>query len=66
MNESPHNEGPVGSVPKSADEEDDKSVAYRFPFAHPRTSEWDVQRVIAEPRRQRDVLPPPPKFRYVT
>ena len=64
MDESPNDEGPVGTVPKSADEEDGEGVAYRFPFAHPRAAEWDVE-VIAEPRRKADV-PASPEFGNVT
>ena len=64
MNQSPNDKRPIGTVPKSADEEDDKGVAYRFPFAHPRTAEWDIE-VIAEPRRKADV-PASPEFGNVT
>ena len=43
MNQSPNYKRPVVAMPKSADKEDDKGVAYRFPFAHLRTAKWDVE-----------------------
>ena len=63
VNASPNNEGPIGAVPKSTHQEDDEDVADRFPLAHARTAQWDVE-VIAEPRRKRDV-PTTPEFRNV-
>ena len=56
----PGDERPIGTVPKSAHEEDDEYVADGLPLADPRTAKRDVE-VVAEPRGERDV-PTPPKL----
>ena len=50
MDAAPNDERPVGAVPKSAHEEDDKDVPYGLPFAHARSAQRDVE-VVAEPSR---------------
>ncbi len=60
---SPGDERPVGAVPETAQEEDDKSVSYDFRLRNAAAAQRNID-IIAEPSRQRDV-PPAPKLRNI-
>ena len=59
---SPDHEGPLRTVPQPAHQEDDHDVHVLARRALAVATQRDVQ-VVAEPRRQRDV-PPPPELRH--
>ena len=54
MEESPGEEGPVGAVPETAEQEDDEGVAYDFGLADAAAAEGDID-VVAEPGGEGDV-----------
>ena len=58
----PEDERPVGSMPKSAQEEDDELIADPFRFAYAIASQRDVE-IVSEPCGQGDV-PPFPEVGY--
>ena len=60
VQETPNDEVPACTMPKSTDQKDDKCVANRFSKAHFGAAQWDVE-VVLEPRGERDV-PTAPKF----
>ena len=58
MNAAPGDEGPVGAVPKSGHEEDDKDVSDGLGLGYARATERDVE-VVAEPSGEGNVPPSP-------
>ena len=60
----PSNEGPIGSVPKTAQKENNESVPNYFCLAHSAAAQRNIN-IIPEPSRQRDV-PTAPKLRNIT
>lgn len=60
IGKAPDHEGPVRAVPDTAHGEDNQCVDGPARYGNTVATEWDVK-VVAKPRRQRDV-PPSPKF----
>ncbi len=60
---SPSNERPVRPVPKSADEENNQSVAHNLPLAAPAAAERDVD-VVAKPGGERN-MPSAPELCHI-
>lgn len=58
MVRAPGDEGPVGAVPETRQQEDDERVAHHLGFRDTATAQRDID-VIPEPSRQRDVPTPP-------
>lgn len=54
MDEAPQHKSPIGAMPETADQENEKCVSDRIPFAISRPTKRDVQ-VVSEPSRKRDV-----------
>jgi hypothetical protein len=51
-------------MPKSAYQENNEGIPYRYPYTTPTTAQWYIY-VISKPGCQGD-MPPAPKFRYIT
>ena len=62
MDGAPEDEGPIGTVPKSAQQEDGELVADPFRFGNTVAPQRDVE-IVAKPTSERDV-PSFPKVRY--
>lgn len=63
MKDAPGNKCPIGSVPESTYQEDNKGVPDSLPFAPPTSSQGHIQ-IIAEPSGKRD-MPASPEFRDI-
>ena len=57
---SPNNECPVGTVPKSADDENNEHVPDAHPCTGPAAAEGNIE-IVAKPGREGD-MPAPPEF----